>query len=91
MDSDYELPDVCEKVDYTDGDVMIIDNVRHLEEQYQRLPSQNLIILCCKGRMQLDMNGRTTVYKQYSVECGRTRLFQCHADACSALPRIGFD
>ena len=53
MDSDYELPDVCEKVDYTDGDVMIIDNVRHLEEQYQRLPSQNLIILCCKGRMHL--------------------------------------
>ena len=49
MDSDYELPDVCEKVDYTDGDVMIIDNVRHLEEQYQRLPSQNLIILCCKS------------------------------------------
>ncbi len=34
------------EVGYTDGDVMIIDNVRHLEEQYQRLPSQNLIILC---------------------------------------------
>ena len=67
MDSDYELPDVCEKVDYTDGDVMIIDNVRHLEEQYQRLPSQNLIILCCKGRMQLDMNGRTLRFGENEV------------------------
>lgn len=67
MDSDYELPDVCEKVDYTDGDVMIIDNVRHLEEQYQRLPSQNLIILCCKGRMQLDVNGRTLSFGENEV------------------------
>ena len=67
MDSDYELPDVCEKVDYTDGDVMIIDNVRHLEEQYQRLPSQNLIILCCKGRMQLDVNGRTLRFGENEV------------------------
>ena len=67
MDSDYELPDVCEKVDYTDGDVMIIDNVRHLEEQYKRLPSQNLIILCCKGRMQLDVNGRTLRFGENEV------------------------
>ena len=55
------------EVGYTDGDVMIIDNVRHLEEQYQRLPSQNLIILCCKGRMQLDMNGRTLRFGENEV------------------------
>ena len=67
MDSDYELPDVCEKVDYTDGDVMIIDNVRHLEEQYQRLQGQNLIILCCRGRMQLDVNGRTLRFGENEV------------------------
>ena len=55
------------EVGYTDGDVMIIDNVRHLEEQYQRLPSQNLIILCCKGRMQLDVNGRTLRFGENEV------------------------
>lgn len=55
------------EVGYTDGDVMIIDNVRHLEEQYQRLQGQNLIILCCKGRMQLDVNGRTLRFGENEV------------------------
>ena len=55
------------QVGYTDGDVVIIDNVRDLSEHYPAIPGMNLIILCCKGRIQLDVSGKTMQFGENEV------------------------
>lgn len=46
-------------VDYSDGDIAIIDNVNGLTKISPLYARMNFIILCCKGRIQFNLNDRT--------------------------------
>lgn len=54
-------------VGYIDGDVAIIDNVKDLAEQYPTRPNFNFTILCCRGKVQLDVNGNTVRFGENEV------------------------
>lgn len=45
-------------VGYTDGDVAIVDHVKQLTELSPMRPHYHFIILCCKGKAQLSVNGK---------------------------------
>ena len=56
---------------YADGDIAIIDNVRELTELNPVRAQMNFIILCCEGRIQLDINGNRRQLEKNDV------LFSC--------------
>lgn len=54
-------------VDYADGDVFIVDNLKDLSKsETVQLPT-NIIILCTQGRMQMDVNGKTLSVKKFDI------------------------
>ena len=46
-------------VDYTDGDVVIFDNVKDLTSLYPLKSMTNLIVLCTGGSAKLEAGGTT--------------------------------
>lgn len=58
-------------VGYADGDITIIDNVRQLPEVNSFKVKMNIIILCCDGRIELDVNGNRRQLEKNDV------LFSC--------------
>ncbi|MCH4148570.1 MAG: helix-turn-helix domain-containing protein [Prevotella sp.] len=54
-------------VDYSDGDIVIIDNVRDLTEISPLYAKMNFIILCSKGKIQFDINDRKLMLYQDEV------------------------
>lgn len=45
-------------VDYIDGDVTILDNVRNLTHIYPLKPMTNLLVMCTSGKTILNVNGQ---------------------------------
>jgi AraC-like DNA-binding protein len=56
---------------YADGDIVIMDNVRELTQISPLKAQMNFIILCCQGRLQLDINGNRRELEKNDV------LFNC--------------
>jgi AraC family transcriptional activator of pobA len=54
-------------IDYTDGDVAIIDNVRELTQISPMYSYMNFIILCTKGRIQFDLNGTPVTLEENEI------------------------
>src|SRR5574344_729026 len=54
-------------IDYADGDVFILDNVKDLTKSETVLLPANRILLCMKGRMQMDINGKTVSAKKFDI------------------------
>ncbi|MBQ7422498.1 MAG: AraC family transcriptional regulator [Prevotella sp.] len=54
-------------VDYADGDIAIIDNVKDLHEISPYYARLNFIILCQKGRIRFDINGKTLMLRQGEI------------------------
>jgi len=54
-------------VDYSDGDIIIFDNVRDLSEVYPIKPMINLIGLCVKGTLVMTVNGKDSKIKEDDI------------------------
>ena len=52
---------------YADGDIVIMDNVRELTQISPLKAQMNFIILCCQGRLQLDINGNRREVAEHDV------------------------
>jgi AraC-like DNA-binding protein len=61
-------------VDYNDGDIVIFDHVKELAKLYPLKPTTNLVALCSKGSMQLEINGR-------SLELHDSDVFVCPSNS----------
>lgn len=47
-----------DKITYYDDDILFVDNIKEIDEHPDFKTLTNLIIICVKGRMQLEINGR---------------------------------
>lgn len=47
-------------IDYSDDDIMIVDNVKQIVDIMPIRMSMNCIILCVNGQLQVDINGKTS-------------------------------
>ena len=54
-------------VDYSDGDIVIFDNVRDLSEIKPIKPMTNLIGLCVKGSIVMTVNGKDSKIKEDDI------------------------
>lgn len=64
---DLEQLSESDKVDYSDGDVAIIDNVKDLKELQPLYMRMNFIILCTQGKAQFTLNDKTLTLNKDEV------------------------
>jgi AraC family transcriptional activator of pobA len=64
-------------IDYSDGDIALADNVRELPNAKSMQLDMIIVLVCSKGRVQLDING-----KQYLVKANE-KLFCSHYNVIS--------
>ena len=75
-----------ERVTYTDGKILIADNISRLpvDERAYR-PEMFIVLICSQGRLQTDINGR-----QYLIEAGDMLLCNSFHTLTDALHSIDF-
>lgn len=79
------FPDLS--IQYTDGDISIIDNIKDVARFYPLKPESNLIALCCRGRVSMTINDRRVELNTGSIlllppkvnveHCDSTADFEC--------------
>lgn len=54
-------------IDYSDDDIIIVDNIKSLKGQHTKRIPINIILLCTKGMMQADVKGNRIVLHKHEI------------------------
>jgi AraC-like DNA-binding protein len=56
-------------VDYTDGDVIVYDNIQNVAALYPLKPMTNMIVMCLSGNMTMKVNDTRNMVKEGDIFC----------------------